>query len=30
VPVKPMAPHENTIKEFYETSLRGIYQKIKP
>ena len=30
VPVKPMAPHENAIKEFYETSLNGIYQKIKP
>jgi len=30
VPVKPMAPHEATIKEFYETSLNSIYQKIKP
>jgi pyrroline-5-carboxylate reductase len=30
VPVKPMAPHEAAIKEFYETSLNGIYQKIKP
>ena len=30
VPVKPMAPHETAIKEFYETSLNGIYQKIKP
>jgi pyrroline-5-carboxylate reductase len=30
VPVKPMAEHENTIKEFYKTSLNGLYQKIKP
>jgi pyrroline-5-carboxylate reductase len=30
VPVKPMAPHEPAIKEFYETSLNAIYQKIKP
>ncbi len=30
VPVKPMSEHENTIKEFYKTSLNGIYQKIKP
>jgi pyrroline-5-carboxylate reductase len=30
VPVKPMAPYETTIKEFYATSLYGIYQKIKP
>jgi pyrroline-5-carboxylate reductase len=30
VPVKPMAPYETAIKEFYETSLNGIYQKIKP
>jgi pyrroline-5-carboxylate reductase len=30
VPVKPMAEHENTIKEFYRTCLDGIYQKIKP
>jgi pyrroline-5-carboxylate reductase len=30
VPVKPMAPHETAIKEFYESSLNGIYQKIKP
>jgi pyrroline-5-carboxylate reductase len=30
VPVKPMAEHENTIKEFYKTSLDGIYQRIKP
>ncbi len=30
VPVKPMAEHESTIKEFYKTCLNGIYQKIKP
>lgn len=30
VPVKPMAPYETAIKEFYVTSLNGIYQKIKP
>jgi pyrroline-5-carboxylate reductase len=30
VPVKPMAEHENTVKEFYRTCLNGIYQKIKP
>jgi pyrroline-5-carboxylate reductase len=30
VPVKPMALHEAAIKEFYETSLNAIYQKIKP
>ncbi len=30
VPVKPMGEHENTVKEFYKTSLNGIYQKIKP
>jgi pyrroline-5-carboxylate reductase len=30
VPVKPMAEHENTVKEFYKTCLNGIYQKIKP
>lgn len=30
VPVKPMAEHENSIKEFYMTCLNGIYQKIKP
>jgi pyrroline-5-carboxylate reductase len=30
VPVKPMAEYENTIKEFYMTSLNIIYQKIKP
>lgn len=30
VPVKPMAEHENTIKEYYRTCLNGLYQKIKP
>jgi pyrroline-5-carboxylate reductase len=30
VPVKPMAEHENTIKEYYKTCLNGLYQKIKP
>jgi pyrroline-5-carboxylate reductase len=30
VPVKPLSEHENTIKEFYRTSLNGIYQKIIP
>ena len=30
VPVKPMAEHENEVKEFYKTCLNGIYQKIKP
>jgi pyrroline-5-carboxylate reductase len=30
VPVKPMAEHENTIKEYYNTCLNGLYQKIKP
>jgi pyrroline-5-carboxylate reductase len=30
VPVKPMAEHENTIKEFYKTCLNGLFQKIKP
>ncbi|HBC77004.1 MAG TPA: hypothetical protein DEO60_00280 [Bacteroidales bacterium] len=30
VPVKPMAEHENAVKEFYKTCLNGIYQKIKP
>jgi pyrroline-5-carboxylate reductase len=30
VPVKPMAEHESTVKEFYKTCLNGIYQKIKP
>ena len=27
---KPMAEHENAVREFYKTSLNGIYQKIKP
>jgi pyrroline-5-carboxylate reductase len=30
VPVKPMAEHENTIKEYYKTCLNSLYQKIKP
>lgn len=30
VPVKPMAEHENEVREFYKTSLNEIYQKIKP
>lgn len=30
VPVKPMAEHENTIREYYKTCLNGLYQKIKP
>jgi pyrroline-5-carboxylate reductase len=30
VPVKPMAEHENAIKEFYSGSLNAIFQKIKP
>lgn len=30
VPVKPMGEYENTVKEFYQTCLNGIYQKIKP
>ncbi len=30
VPVKPMAEHESTVKEFYKTCLNGLYQKIKP
>jgi pyrroline-5-carboxylate reductase len=30
VPVKPMAEHENTVKELYKTCLNGLYQKIKP
>jgi pyrroline-5-carboxylate reductase len=30
VPVKPMAEHENTIREFYKTCLNGLYEKIKP
>jgi pyrroline-5-carboxylate reductase len=30
VPVKPLAEHENTIREHYRTNLNNIYQKIKP
>jgi pyrroline-5-carboxylate reductase len=30
VPIKPMAEHENTVKEYYKTCLNGLYQKIKP
>jgi pyrroline-5-carboxylate reductase len=30
VPVKPMAEYENTIKEYYRTSLNSLYNKIKP
>ena len=30
VPVKPMAEHENTVREYYKTCLNGLYQKIKP
>jgi pyrroline-5-carboxylate reductase len=30
VPVKPMADHEDSIKEIYQTCLNGIFQKIKP
>jgi len=30
VPVKPMAEHEETIREMLKTKLDGIYQKIKP
>lgn len=30
VPVKPMAEHENTIRDYYKTRLNGLYQKIKP
>jgi len=30
VPVKPMAEHENTVKDFYKTCLNGLYQRIKP
>ncbi len=30
VPVKPMAEHENTIRQYYKTCLNGLYQKIKP
>jgi pyrroline-5-carboxylate reductase len=30
VPVKPMAEHENTVREYYKNCLNGLYQKIKP
>jgi pyrroline-5-carboxylate reductase len=30
VPVKPMAEHENNMREYYRNCLNGIYQKIKP
>lgn len=30
VPVKPMAEHESTVREFYKICLNGIYQKIRP
>ncbi len=30
VPVKPMAEHEQTIKDWFKTNLDAIYQKIKP
>jgi pyrroline-5-carboxylate reductase len=30
VPVKPLAEHENTVREYYKTCLNGLYQKIKP
>jgi pyrroline-5-carboxylate reductase len=30
VPVKPMSEYENTIREFYKSSLNAIFQKIKP
>ena len=30
VPVKPMADHEETIREMLKTKLEGIYLKIKP
>ncbi len=30
VPVKPMAEHEDTIRDFYKNRLNGLYQKIKP
>lgn len=29
IPVKPIADHENQIKEFYMTKLNGLYDKIK-
>lgn len=30
VPVKPIAEHENAIREMYKTNLNGLFQKIKP
>jgi pyrroline-5-carboxylate reductase len=30
VPVKPMAEHEDAVREYYKTCLNGLYQKIKP
>lgn len=30
VPVKPMAEHENTIREYYKTCLNAFYERIKP
>ena len=30
VPLKPMAEHESTIKEYYKSCLNTLYQKIKP
>jgi pyrroline-5-carboxylate reductase len=30
VPVKPLAEYENTIKEYYQTNLSAIFQKIRP
>jgi len=30
VPVRPMAEHENTVREYYKACLDGLYQKIKP
>ncbi len=29
IPVKPIGEHEIAIKDFYETKLRGLYQKLK-
>ncbi|MGC9344931.1 MAG: hypothetical protein ACP5E3_19660, partial [Bacteroidales bacterium] len=30
IPVKPIAEHEDQIREIYQTKLTGLYQKIKP
>ena len=30
VPVKPIAEHEDAIRDIYITCLNGLYQKIKP